>query len=57
MEWEFKMAFIDERVITIEADTEDEARAKMDSGDFASEHTEDFYSYELLQDLRPVEEN
>lgn len=50
--WTWKMKFADVRVCSVEADTEEEARHKMDSGDWLSEDTVDFYSDELLEDLK-----
>ena len=49
--WLFVMEYIDKREIRIEASTEDEARAKMDCGDFESEDTVDFFAYNLVKDL------
>lgn len=51
-QWTFVMDYIDTREILIEADTEEEARAKMDSGDFEAETTIDFYANELKRDLQ-----
>ena len=53
--WQWKEKFVDVRVCTVEADTEEEARAKIEAGDWASEDTVDFYSEELLEDLKRVE--
>ena len=53
--WQRKEKFADVRVCTVEADTEEEARAKMQAGDWASEDTVDFYSEELLEDLKRVD--
>jgi hypothetical protein len=36
----------------VEADTEEDAREKMDSGDWIYEHTVDFYQDDLLSDLK-----
>ena len=49
--WRWKMKFVDVRVCEVEADSEEEAREKMASGDWVSETTVDFYSDELLEDL------
>jgi hypothetical protein len=49
--WMFVMEYIDKREVRIEADTEDEARAKMDSGEFEDEHTVDFFAYNLVREL------
>jgi hypothetical protein len=49
--WKWKVKFVDVRVCTVEADTEEEARRKMDEGNWASEDTVDFYSDDLLEDL------
>tara|TARA_R100001086_G_scaffold209999_1_gene125880 strand:+ start:24 stop:215 length:192 start_codon:yes stop_codon:yes gene_type:complete len=54
--WEWVEEFIDRRVCSVEADTEDEARAKMRDGDWLSETTVDFYSNELIEDLKLAEE-
>jgi hypothetical protein len=50
--WKWKVKFADVRECAVEADTEEEARRKMDSGDWLSEDTVDFYSDELLEDLK-----
>ena len=49
--WMFVMDYVDRREVRIDAETEEEARAKMDSGDFESEDTVDFYANELVRDL------
>jgi hypothetical protein len=49
--WTFKIKFVDVRVCAVEAETEEEAREKMDSGRWLSEDTVDFYQDELLVDL------
>lgn len=54
--WQWKMKFADVRICTVLAETEEEARRKMDSGDWESEDTVDFYADEQLEDLREVEE-
>ena len=54
--WQWKEKFVDVRVCTVEADTEEEARGKIEAGDWASEDTVDFYSEELLEGLKRVEE-
>jgi predicted RNase H-like HicB family nuclease len=51
-EWKFKIKFVDVRECAVEADTEEEAREKMDSGDWIYEHTVDFYQDDLLSDLK-----
>ena len=53
-EWTFKIKFVDVRKCAVEADTEAEARAKMESGDWLYENTVDFYQDELLDDLKEV---
>lgn len=54
--WQWKEKFADERICTVEADTEEEAREKMQKGDWLSEDTVDFYSEELLEDLKKLAE-
>ena len=54
--WEWKEKFSDERVCAVEADTEEEAVEKRDKGDWAYEHTVDFYSEELLSDMKKLPE-
>ena len=49
--WKWVERFIDERECAVEADTEEEARAKIESGDWLYEHTVDFYSHEIVSDL------
>ena len=49
--WMFVMDYVDRREVRIDAETEEEARVKMDSGDFQSEDTVDFYANELVRDL------
>lgn len=51
-QWTFVMDYTDRREILIEAETEEEARQKMDAGEFESETTIDFYAVELIRDLR-----
>lgn len=53
--YEARMKFIDERIITIEADDETEAQRKFDAGEWQSEDTVDFYSYDLVYGLRLTE--
>jgi len=53
--WQFTMEFIDRRVCTIGADTEEEAQEKMDSGDWASEDTIDFFANDLIKPLERVD--
>jgi len=53
--WQFTMEFIDRRVCTIGADTEEEAQEKMDSGDWASEDTIDFFANDLIKPLEGVD--
>lgn len=55
MEWQAKVRYVDVRVITITADTEEEAREKFRLGDFDDETTVDFYSDELLEELTQVD--
>ena len=55
--WKWMEKFSDERECTVEADTIEEARAKVDAGDWASETTVDFYSEERLSDLKLVEDD
>ena len=49
--WKWKEKFSDVRECAVEADSEDEARAAMDAGDWLYEHTIDFYSDGLIEDL------
>lgn len=53
MQYEARVKYVDVRVITVEADSDDEAQAKFESGDF-DEYTVDFYSDDILTPLRPV---
>jgi len=46
------MEYIDRREVLIDAKDEEEAREKMDSGDFHDEYTIDFYPHELIRDLQ-----
>lgn len=48
-----KMKYVDIRILTIEADSEEEALGKLDAGDF-DEHTVDFYADDLLTPLHEV---
>jgi len=50
--WSFTMEYIDRREVLIDAKDEEEAREKMDSGDFHDEYTIDFYPHELIRDLQ-----
>lgn len=45
------MEYIDKREIRVNANTEDEARAKMDIGEFDSEDTIDFFAHNLVKEL------
>lgn len=47
--------FADIRVITIEADTLEEATAKYDAGDWADETTIDFHALSEIKPLTPAE--
>lgn len=47
-----KVRFVNVRVITIEADSFDEAKRKYDVGEWASEDTVDFYSDAELSPLK-----
>lgn len=49
--WKWTMKFSDVRECAVEAETEAEARDKMDSGDWLYEETVDFYAEELVKDL------
>ena len=49
--WKWTEQFIDERECAVEAETEEEARAKMEAGDWLYEQTKEFYSHLLLEDL------
>ena len=53
-EWTFIMDYTDKREILIEADTEEEAREKMENGDFVTDTTLDFYAERLVRDLQMV---
>ena len=52
--WTFKLKFVDVRECAVEANTEAEARAKMEAGDWLYEHTTEFYQDEMLDDLKEV---
>ena len=54
-EFTAKVRFTDVRIITIEADTIEEAQAKYDTGDWDDETTIDFHADKELEPLRPVE--
>jgi len=49
--WKWTEKFVDVRVCQVVANTEEEARAKRDKGNWADEVTVDFYSDELLEDI------
>ena len=49
--WRWKERCTDIRECAVEADTEEEARAKMESGDWLYEQTVDFYHEELVEKL------
>lgn len=49
--WKWTMKFSDTRECAVEADTEEEARTKMDNGDWLYEDTIDFTAEELIKDL------
>lgn len=51
-----KVKFTDVRVITIEADSLEEAEAKYAAGDWASEDTVDFYSEKEMEALKETAE-
>lgn len=55
-EYRFVMKYIDEREITFIADSLEEAREKMESGDWNpdDELTLDFYAHELVKDLEEI---
>jgi len=54
--WKWTEDFVDRRECAVEADTEEEARRKMEAGDWLYEHTTDFYSLEMIKDIERVEE-
>ena len=54
--WKWTMRFSDVRECRVEADTEEEARKKMDVGDWLSEDTINFYADELVSDLEKTDE-
>ena len=49
--WKWKERFSDVRECAVEAETEEEARAMMQAGNWAYEHTVDFYSECVMEDL------
>lgn len=53
-EFTAKVLFTDVRIITIEADTLEEAQAKYAAGDWADETTINFYAEDELEPLREV---
>ena len=53
--FEARMKYADIKVITVEAETEEEAQAKFDAGEWESEQSVDYYSVELLKPLRMVQ--
>lgn len=52
--YQMKVRYVDVRVITIEADSLEDADAKAQSGEFDDETTVDFYSDDLLEPLHEV---
>jgi hypothetical protein len=55
--WEWCEAFQSNRTMRVEAETEEEARAKMKSGEWLDEHEFDFFALTLLKDLARVEDD
>lgn len=51
-----RIAYIDERIITVEAENEEEAQLKFDEGDWEDEHTADFYAHATIVSLHQVED-
>lgn len=54
-QWTFVMEYTDTREILIEAENEEEAQKKMDSGDFEEETTIDFYANKLVRGLKRID--
>lgn len=52
--YQMKVRYVDVRVITIEADSLEDADAKAQAGEFDDETTVDFYSDDLLEPLHEV---
>jgi len=54
--WQWKESFTDERLCAVIADTEKEARKKIEIGDWEYEHTYDFYSNGIIGELKLAKE-
>ena len=47
-QWEIIAEYISEDIITVEAETEEEAMQKFDEGDFTTEHSRDYRLHEFI---------